>query len=232
MVLMSGVIHMVEPYLEQVDALLYGWHPGTMGGSGYVDLLFGMESPSGKLPMTFPRTEGQIPIYYNHTNSGHPATDDTWVRMYDIPIRAWQTSLGNTNHYLDYGLEPLFEFGFGLSYTSFVYSDIQVSKETISIQDSIVVSANLKNTGGYKAEDVAQLYIRDLVGSIVRPVKELKGFKRVMLNPGEERRIDFMLNPLDFEFYNGKEWVIEPGKFEVWIGNSSKAQLKASFTLK
>lgn len=232
LVVMTGVIHMVEPYLNKVDALLYGWHPGTMGGPGYVDLLFGLESPSGKLPMTFPRTEGQIPIYYNCNNTGHPASEESWIRMYDIPVKAWQTSLGNTNHYLDYGFEPLFEFGYGLSYTEFNYSDIEISKNIISLNDSLVVTAKIKNVGGFLAEDVAQLYTRDLVGSIVRPVKELKGFKRIRLNPGEEKTIEFILYPKDLEFYNGKEWVIEPGEFNVWIGNSSKTQLVTKFVIK
>lgn len=232
LVMMTGVIHMIEPYLEKVDALLYGWHPGTMGGPGYVDLLFGIESPSGKLPMTFPRTEGQIPIYYNHNNTGHPASDESWVKMYDIPVKAWQTSLGNTNHYLDYGFEPLFEFGFGLSYADFRYSDIQLSKKVISMNDSLIVTAKIKNVAGCQAEDVAQLYIRDLVGSIVRPVKELKRFKRIKLNPGEERVLEFILYPKDFEFHNGEEWVIEPGEFQIWIGSSSKASLMSGFELK
>jgi beta-glucosidase len=231
LVIMTGVILMVEPYLNQVDALLYGWHPGTMGGPGYVDLLFGIESPSGKLPMTFPRIEGQIPIYYNHNNTGHPASDESWVRMYDIPVKAWQTSLGNTSHYLDYGFEPLFEFGFGLSYTEFKYTDIKLSKEIITMKDSLIISAKIKNTGGFQAEDVAQLYVRDLVGSIVRPVKELKGFKRIRLNPGEEKTIEFVLYSNDLQFHNGKEWVIEPGDFHVWIGNSSKATLMSKFEL-
>ncbi|MFO7828461.1 MAG: glycoside hydrolase family 3 N-terminal domain-containing protein [Bacteroidales bacterium] len=232
LIMMTGVIHMIEPYLDKVDALLYGWHPGTMGGPGYVDLLFGLESPSGKLPMTFPRTEGQIPIYYNHNNTGHPATDESWVRMYDIPVQAWQTSLGNTNHYLDIGFEPLFEFGFGLSYTEFKYSEIKLSEQKISMDDSLVVTARIKNTGGFKAEDVAQLYIRDLVGSIVRPVKELKRFQRISLNPGEEKIIEFILHPEDLKFHNGEKWVIEPGEFNVWIGNSSKASLMTTFELK
>ena len=232
LVMMTGVIHMVEPYLGKVDALFYGWHPGTMGGPGYVDLLFGLESPSGKLPMTFPRTEGQIPIYYNHNKTGHPATDESWVRMYDIPVKAWQTSLGNTNHYLDYGFEPLFEFGYGLSYTEFKYSNLKLSKETLSLNDSIIITANIKNIGCCQAEDVAQLYIRDLVGSIVRPVKELKGFKRVRLNPGEEKQVRFIIHSKDLEFHNGDQWIIEPGEFQVWVGNSSKAKLNSTFILK
>lgn len=232
LVIMTGVIHMVEPILGKVDALLYGWHPGTMGGPGYVDLLFGAESPSGKLPMTFPRTEGQIPIYYNHNNTGHPPSDESWVRMYDIPVKAWQTSLGNTSHYLDYGFEPLFEFGFGLSYTEFEYKDIKLSKNEISKIDSLIVSAKIKNIGGVKADDVAQLYIRDVVGSIVRPVMELKGFQRIRLNPGEEKTVEFVLYPEDLKFHNGNKWVVEPGEFHVWIGNSSKASLMKTFELK
>lgn len=232
LVIMTGVILMVEPYLDNVDALLYGWHPGTMGGPGYVDLLFGIESPSGKLPMTFPRTEGQIPIYYNHNNTGHPPTNESWVRMYDIPVKAWQTSLGNTSHYLDYGFEPLFEFGFGLSYTEFNYKNIKLSKDVISMNDSLVVKATVKNTGNFPSDDIAQLYIRDLVGSIVRPVKELKRFQRIRLNPGEEKNIEFVLYPKDLEFHNGQKWIIEPGDFVVWVGNSSNAPLNAKFELK
>lgn len=232
MVIMTGVILMVEPYLEKVDALLYGWHPGTMGGPGYVDLLFGKVSPSAKLPMTFPRTEGQIPIYYNHNNTGHPASDESWVKMYDIPVKAWQTSLGNTSHYLDYGFEPLFEFGYGLSYTTFEYSNIKLSSNAITKSDSLIVSAKIKNTGYFEAVEVAQLYIRDLVGSIVRPVKELKGFKRIKLKPGEEQIIEFTIHPQDLKFHNGKDWVIEQGEFNVWIGGSSKANLKSEFELK
>lgn len=232
LIIMSGAIHMVEPYLRKVNALLYGWHPGTMGGPGYVDLLFGLESPSGKLPMTFPRTEGQIPIYYNHNNTGHPPSDESWVRMYDIPVQAWQTSLGNTAHYLDYGFEPLFEFGFGLSYTQFAYSDIELSKKVLSQSDSVVITVKLKNVGGYEAEDVAQLYVRDKVGTIVRPVKELKGFQRVRLNPGEEKKVEFVLHTRDLEFYDGNNWLVEPGEFQVWIGNSSKAELMSVFEIK
>ena len=232
LVMMTGVILMVEPILGKVDALLYGWHPGTMGGPGYVDLLFGIESPSGKLPMTFPRTEGQIPVYYNHNNTGHPPSDESWIRMYDIPVKAWQTSLGNTSHYLDYGFEPLFEFGFGLSYTEFQYSDIKLSKKVISKNDTLVVAAKIKNIGGVKADDVAQLYVRDLVGSIVRPVKELKGFKRIRLNPGEEKIVEFMLSSEDLTFHDGEKWHVEPGEFHVWIGNSSKASLMTKFELK
>lgn len=232
LVIMTSVIHMVEPYLDKVDALMYGWHSGTMGGPGYVDLLFGKVSPSGKLPMTFPRTEGQIPIYYNHNNTGHPASDESWVRMYDIPVKAWQTSLGNTNHYLDYGFEPLFEFGYGLSYTEFEYSDLKLSTISISHEDSLVVSARLKNIGDYEAEEIAQLYVRDLVGSIVRPVKELKGFQRVSLKPGEEKIIEFTLHTKSLEFHNSNVWVTEPGKFHVWIGGSSKTTLRSEFELR
>jgi beta-glucosidase len=133
---------------------------------------------------------------------------------------------------LDYGFEPLFEFGFGLSYTEFEYSNLKLSSKEISLNDSLTITANIKNVGGYLAEDVAQLYIRDLVGSIVRPVKELKGFKRVRLNPGEEKQIEFVIHSKDLEFHNGEEWVIEQGEFHVWVGNSSKAQLMSKFELK
>jgi len=172
-----------------VDAILYAWHPGTMGGPAIADLLFGIESPSGKLPASFPRMVGQIPIYYSHKNTGKPPTPDSVVHIDDIDPKARQLSLGMTSFHLDAGYTPLFAFGHGLSYTSFEYTNIRVSNEQIRLGQSFRVSADLRNTGAIGAEEVVQLYVRDLVGSVTRPVKELKGFQKVELQPGHGAEI-------------------------------------------
>ena len=231
-IIMAGRPITFENVLPYFDALLFVFHPGTMAGPAITDIIYGIESPSGKLPVTFPRVVGQIPMYYAQKSSGKPATDETWDRMYDIPVEAVQYSLGNTNHYIDYGFEPLYPFGFGLSYTSFEYTDIQVSSEEISLNDSIVISAKIKNTGKVEAFETAQLYIRDLFGSRTRPVRELKGFEKIKIKPGEEVNIKFKLLTSDLAFYNDKmEFVTEPGDFKAWIGGSSKAHLETNFKI-
>ena len=231
-IIMAGRPLTFEKVLPYLDAVIYAWHPGTMAGPAIMDIIYGRESPSGKLPITFPRVVGQIPVYYNQKNSGKPASDETWERMYDIPVEAPQLSVGNTNHYIDYGFEPMFPFGFGLSYSQFKYSDIQVSENKIKTGESVKISAVLSNTGNYKATEVVQLYIRDLVGSRTRPVKELKGFQRITLLPGEDQKVVFELNTNDLAFHNQEmEYVTEPGKFHVWIGGSSKAELKSEFSI-
>ncbi len=231
-VIMAGRPLTIEKVVEQADALLYAWHPGTMGGPAIADLLFGVESPSGKLPVTFPRMVGQIPIYYSHKNTGRPATEDSYVRMEDIPVRPPQTSLGMTSFHLDAGFKPLFPFGYGLSYGAFHYSKITMSHSSIVIGESIEVFADVLNTGEHVAEEVVQLYVRDLVGNVTRPVKELKGFKRVRLVPGERERISFTLHTDDLAFFDRKNNLItESGKFHVWIGGSSEASLWAEFEI-
>ncbi|MBN2520335.1 MAG: glycoside hydrolase family 3 C-terminal domain-containing protein, partial [Bacteroidales bacterium] len=229
-IILAGRPLTFENIFNDFDALLYAWHPGTMAGTAIKDIIFGIESPSGKLPVTFPRVVGQIPIYYSQKNSGKPATDETWERMNDIPVEAFQLSIGNTNHYLDYGFKPLYPFGFGLSYTTFEYSEIQVSFYKIKLGETIRITAKIKNTGNFKADEVVQLYIRDLVGSRTRPVKELKGFKRINLQPGETKTVEFELHTDDLAFHNqAMEYVTEPGRFKVWIGGSSNADLETEF---
>ncbi len=222
----------IQNVLEHVDALVYAWHPGTMGGPAIADVLFGVESPSGKLPVTFPRLVGQIPIYYAHKNTGKPATPETYVHIDDLPVRGAQAAFGMTSHHLDAGYTPLFPFGFGLSYAQFTYSDIELSRSTVGMSDSLTIQAVVTNAGDAGADEVVQLYVRDLVGDVTRPVKELKGFRRIRLQPGESRTISFALTPLDLAFYGqDMELMIEPGEFHVWVGGSSDADLQASFTL-
>ena len=222
----------VEYILEDVDALVYAWHPGTMGGPAIADVLFGAESPSGKLPVTFPRVVGQIPIYYAHKNTGKPPTPDTYVHLDDLPVRGAQAAFGMTSHHLDAGYTPLFPFGFGLSYAQFAYSGIELSRNTVGMNESLTIRAVVTNGGDVAADEVVQLYVRDLVGDVTRPVRELKGFQRIRLQPGESRAVSFDLNPADLAFYGqDMELITEPGEFHVWVGGSSDAELQASFTL-
>ena len=231
-VILAGRPLTVENILESADALVFAWHPGTMGGPAIADVLFGVESPSGKLPVTFPRVVGQIPIYYAHKNTGKPATPETYVHIDDLPVRGAQAAFGMTSHHLDAGYTPLFPFGYGLSYTEFTYSGIELSRNTLGMSDSLTVQAVVSNTGTMEADEVVQLYIRDLVGDVTRPVRELKGFERVRLQPGESRVVSFELSPADLAFYGqDMKLITEPGDFHVWIGGSSDAGLQASFTL-
>jgi beta-glucosidase len=197
-----------------------------------VDILFGKESPSGKLPVTFPKVVGQIPVYYSHKNTGRPYNEKSFVHIDDVPVRAVQTSLGNESHYIDAGFKPQYPFGFGLSYTSFEYSDIQLSSNIVKVGQKLKVSATITNSGQLEAEDIVQLYVRDLVGSITRPVKELKGFKRLRLSAGESQKVEFDLHTDDLAFYNqNMELVTEPGKFQVWIAKNSENGLFAEFEI-
>ncbi len=219
----------VEPLL---DAVLYAWHPGTMGGPAIADLLFGKVSPSGKLPVTFPRHVGQIPIYYNHKNTGKPATYETWMHIDDIPEEAVQYSLGNTSHYLDYGFEPMYPFGFGLTYSSFELTNLALNKQQLATEDTIEVSVSLQNTGNREAAQVVQLYTRQLFGSRVRPVKELRDFRKVKLVPGQKQIITFQLHPNDLGFHNPEmEYITEPGEYLLWVGLDSRSGLETAFEI-
>lgn len=233
MVVMAGRPLAIGNLIPKVDAILYAWHNGTMGGPAIADLLFGDAIPSGKLPITFPKGEGQIPIYYNHKSTGRPADIKNWTPLDKIPVEAVQHSLGNTSHYLDYGFEPLFPFGYGLSYTTFAYSNLKVSKSVIPMNGLVEVSVDITNTGKYEADEVAQLYIHDRFGSITRPVKELKGFKRVSLKPGETKSVSFTLTKTELAFWNNEsKFQAESGDFDVWIGSNSVEGLKGSFAIK
>ncbi len=218
--------------LDDVDALLFAWHPGTMGGPAISDLLFGRASPSGKLPVTFPKVVGQIPIYYNRKNSGRPPSPNEIVHIDDIPVGARQTSLGMTAFHLDAGYEPQFHFGFGLSYADFHYADLKLSAASLRTGETLRVEATIANDGDMAGVEVAQLYIRDLVGSVTRPVRELKQFTRVLLEPGEEKKVAFDLTTDDLAFWRrGGVYGAEPGDFHLWVGGSSEGGLMASFTL-
>lgn len=207
--------------LENCDAMLYSFHPGTMGGEALADLIKGVAAPSGKLPMTFLKDAGQAPFYYNHYNTGRPNTESETLLM-DIPLKAGQTSLGCTSYYLDSGYGPLLPFGYGLSYTTFEYSNIKLSKSEYGQQDTIVVEYDLKNCGERDGVEVAQLYVCDQVGSVVRPVKELKGFERVALKAGESRHMTFELPVKELAFWNrDMKFVVEPGDFKLWVAGDS-----------
>ena len=218
--------------LNDVDALLFAWHPGTMGGPAIADILFGVTSPSGKLPATFPKMVGQVPIYYAHKRTGRPATPETFVHIDDIPVRLPQHSTGFVSNHLDAGYLPQYPFGYGLSYGRFVYSGIEVSSPDVPQGESLTVRAVVRNEGRVEAEEVVQLYVHDLVGQVTRPVRELKGFRRVRLAPGESRSVSFELGTQDLAFY-GRDMspVTEPGTFHACIGGSSEADLQVEFRI-
>ena len=214
------------------DAILYSFHPGTMGGPAIAQLIFGDETPSGKTPITFPKNVGQIPIYYNHNMTGRPY-NGTETMLYDIPLRAGQTSLGNTSYWLDTTFEPEFPFGYGLTYTTFEYSAPEIEMTEYAENDTIRACVTIKNTGDKEATEVVQLYVRDLVGSVTRPVKELKRFHRVTVAPGQTMTVGFELPVQDLAFY-GKDMVkkVEPGKFQLWIAADSASGTPVEFEVK
>ena len=231
-VVIAGRPLTIERDLANCDAMLYSFHPGTMGGPAIADLIKGKAVPSGKTPMTFLRDAGQAPFYYNHNNTGRPC-NGTETLLADIPIAAGQTSLGCTSYYLDSGYGPLFPFGYGLSYTTFEYGVPAVGTAEIGMDGTLKASVELTNTGKYEATEVVQLYVRDLVGSVVRPVKELKGFRRVTLAPGETVTVEFDLPVSDLSFWNiDMEHVVEPGDFQLWIAGDSASGKPVGFTVK
>ena len=230
LVIMAGRPLPLRKIIDKVSAILYAWHPGTMGGPAIADLLFGVESPSGKLPVTFPRMVGQVPIYYARKNTGRPPTRDSVTHIDEIDGKAAQTSLGMSAFHLDAGYTPLFPFGYGLSYTCFEYRELAISAQKIARGESIEISAVMCNTGNRAAEEIVQLYIRDLVGNVTRPIRELKGFRRVKLEAGESTRVAFTLHTDQLAFYDRRMTLVtEPGKFHAWIGGDSDAELQTEF---
>jgi beta-glucosidase len=200
---------------ENIPAVLNTWHLGTRSGDAIASVLSGDYNPSGKLVISFPRDVGQIPIHYNSKSTGRPVSDERY-----------------TSKYLDVPNTPLYPFGYGLSYTTFSYSDLQLSSGQMKMDGEIGISVRVKNTGEYQGEEVVQLYVRDLVGSVTRPVRELKGFKKISLAPGESRTVSFTLTPDDLRFYNRQmQFRAEPGDFRVFVGTSSADCLEAGFTL-
>ena len=213
MVLFTGRPLALTNVKDVPDAMLNVWFSGTEAGHAIADVLFGKVNPSGKLPVTFPRSLGQVPIYYNHKNTGRPLSAEKTDKCEYDRFRA---------NYMDECNTPLYPFGYGLSYTSFTYSDMSVSNTNPKGNQTVQVSVNLKNSGNYDGAEVVQLYIRDLVGSITRPVKELKGFQKVFLKKGESKKVTFNITPEDLKFYNNSlkyDW--EEGEFDMMIGTNS-----------
>ena len=230
-VVIAGRPLTIERDLANCDAMLYSFHPGTMGGPALADLIKGKAVPSGKTPITFLRDAGQAPFYYNHNNGGRPC-NGTETLLEDIPIEAGQTSLGCTSYYLDTGYGPLFPFGYGLSYTAFEYGKPVLEKTKFGKEDVIRASVELKNTGNREAVETVQLYVQDLVGSVVRPVKELKRFDRVALAPGEVRNVTFELPVSELAFWNiDMEYAVEPGDFRLWIAGDSASGEPVGFAV-
>jgi len=225
---MAGRPLALENVVAKVDAVLYAWHPGTMAGPAITDLLFGAESPSGKLPVTFPRVTGQIPIYYAHKNTGRPSDPDCRVNMETVGETTVPDSAGFTSFHLDAGSSPLFCFGHGLSYAEFRYCNLRVPASAVRLGEQFEVSAEITNVGDVEAEEVAQLYVRDLVASVTRPVRELKRFSRLRLKPGETCYLSFRLGTDDLAFVGSDmRSRTEAGRFRIWIGTDSATDLWA-----
>ena len=232
LVVMAGRPLGIGAEMDMADAVLYAWHPGTMAGPAVADLIFGDYSPSGKLPITFVKGAGQIPFYYYRKNTGRPATKDDVTYIDDIPRNSKQLSLGFKSMHIDYGITPLLPFGFGLSYTEFKYENLRLSSNEMSTDGALTISADIKNVGNYETEEIVQFYVHDKVGSITRPIKELKGFEKINIKPGDVKTVNFELKAEDLQFFNGDDYVIESGNFEVWIGPNSAEGLKGTFMLK
>ncbi len=219
LVMMSGRPLTMEEEYELADAILFTWHAGVEAGNAIADVLFGDVNPSGKLTATFPRNVGQIPVYYAIRNTGRPQAGEEFTKF-------------KTN-YLDVSSSPLFAFGYGLSYTSFEYKNLQLNKSTITGNEEIEISVEVSNTGDFDGEEVVQLYVRDLVASITLPLKELKGFNKVMIKKGESQKVVFKLTANDLAFYNHDlQLNAEPGMFRIFVGGDSNALLSGEFELK
>ena len=218
-VLFNGRPLLLDELSRDAAAILEAWLPGTEGGHAILDLLTGTKNPSGKLPMTFPRNMGQIPIYYNHFSTGRPLTGTDPQRF--------------VSKYTDAPNTPLFPFGYGLSYAEFSYSDVSLSSDPLTSEDSITASVQLKNTGACTGTEVVQLYIQDVAASTVRPVRELKGFTRITLTPGETQTVSFRISEAELSFHRADgSYGTEPGAFRVWIGGSSATENGTGFTLR
>jgi beta-glucosidase len=220
LVLFTGRPLTIKWESENIPAILNVWFGGSEAGDAIADVLFGDVNPSGKLSTTFPQHVGQVPMYYAHKNTGRPLSEGKWFSKFRL-------------NYLDVSNDPVYPFGYGLSYTTFSYSDPMLDKTSITQDESITVSVEVTNTGNRDGAEVVQLYIRDLVGSVTRPVKELKAFKKITLKAGEKQTVTFALTRNDLSFYNSDlNFVAEPGDFEVFVGGDSQNVKKATFTLK
>src|SRR5690606_14583088 len=205
---------------EHVPAILNVWFGGTETGKAVADVLFGDVNPSGKLPATFPQNVGQIPLYYSAKNTGRPLAEGAWFQKF-------------RSNYLDVNNQPLYPFGYGLSYSTFEYSDIRLDKNSITADEKVLATVTVKNAGNYDGEEVVQLYLRDIYASVTRPVKELKAFQKIFLKKGESRDVSFEIGIDDLKFYNNElQWEAEPGDFVVFIGTNSRDLKEAKFTLR
>jgi len=221
LVLMNGRPLAINWANKNVPSILEAWHLGSQSGNAIAQVLYGDYNPSGKLPMTFPKNVGQVPIYYNYKNTGRPVPAE-----HDANTVFW-------SHYGDVSNEPLYPFGFGLSYTTFAYENIVLSSDSFKKDGALKVSFTLTNTGKYEGKEVVQMYIRDEVASVTRPVKELKGFEMVALKPGESKEVSFTIDAKTVAFYSANNtWEAETGDFKVFIGGSSQTDLGADFSLK
>lgn len=242
LIVMAGRPLCIGAETDLVDAVLYAFHGGTMQGPALANLLTGVVAPSGRLPMTFPQAVGQIPMYYNKKNTGRPT--DHPVLIDQIPVGAPQFSLGESSYWLEYGDKPLFPFGYGLTYTTFNYSPVVLSDSVLTMGsgNTIAATCTITNTGNVEAVAVPQLYLRDLVGSLTRPIRELKGFERVAIPAGESREVSFSLTESDLAYWHlakgitlgadGKyEHTAEPGDFLLWISPSSAEGTPARLVL-
>jgi len=230
-VVMAGRQLVIADEVMASDAMLYSFHPGTMGGPAIADILFGKVNPSGKTPVTFPRMSGQVPIYYAQHKTGRPA-NPTEMLIDEIPVEAGQTSVGCRSFYLDAGNSPLFPFGYGLSYTTFEYSNLSLASDKLTAQDTLSISFTLKNTGKYDGTEVVQLYVQDKVGSVTRPVKELKRFQRVTLKAGESTQVSLSLPVSELAFWGyDMNYTVEPGDFRLWVGTNSAEGLTKDFSV-
>ena len=228
-VVMAGRPLIMGRVAELANAILYAWHPGNMGGGAVADLLLGRAVPSGKLPVSFPHCEGQIPVYMGRRNTGRPTPEGARV---GVPPGTPLDPKGFTSTYMDCDVNPFYEFGFGLSYTTFEYADLELSRARVSAGGSLAASVTLRNAGNCDATEVVQLYIRDHAASVTRPLKELKDFKRVFLKAGESCRVTFELTTGQLEFYNAENRLaLEPGAFTLFIGGASPSCLSAAFAV-
>jgi len=218
MVLFNGRPMTIEWENKHVQSILDVWFGGTEAGNAIADVLFGDYNPSGKLSISFPRNVGQIPIYYNHKNTGRPFDGTSSPKF--------------KSNYLDVSNDPLYPFGYGLSYTQFSYGDLNLSAKSIGPGGKLEARITVSNTGNYDGEETVQLYIRDMVASIARPVKELKNFQKVFIKKGESKEIVFSITTDDLKFYNTDlKYVYEPGDFKVFVGGNSQQVREAGFSL-
>ncbi len=221
-VLMSGRPLTIPWMDEHVPAILQAWHGGLRTGRAVADLLFGYANPSGRLTASWPRTVGQVPIYYSHKSTGRPHSAGGTVQF---DINHW-------TRYIDEEDSPLYPFGYGLSYSNFAYSDLKVVTPVVAVAWDVVITAVVTNTSNVPGTETVQLYIRDLVGEVTRPVKELKGFQQIALQPGESKTIRFTVRAQDLGFHGlDLQYKVEPGAFKVWVGPNSAVGLEGGFSI-